>query len=147
LTLLTFALAVAATSSPAAPGLASELDGSEWAQVTIRQTVVIRVPSATPAPQIERGIQWKEQKGPKCVSMNGLGGFAITTPDSIDLIVKGGARYRARLERGCPSVAFYSGFYIRPPADGRICVGRDMVHSRTGGECEIEKFRTLVPAR
>ncbi len=147
MTLLAYALAAAATSSAALPFPAPALDGSQWAQVTIRQTVVIRVPSLPPPPPIERGIQWKEKKGPKCVSVAGLGGFAITTPDAIDLIVKGGARYRARLERGCPSVAFYSGFYIRPPADGRICVGRDMVHSRTGGECDIEKFRTLVPAR
>jgi hypothetical protein len=126
---------------------AVSIDGTRWGQVSIRQTVIIRVPNAPPPRAPDVAIRWKEQKGPKCVGVSELGGFAITTPDSIDLIVKGGARYRARLETDCPSVAFYSGFYIRPPADGRICVGRDMFHSRSGGQCAIEKFRTLVPAK
>ncbi|AYJ86194.1 hypothetical protein D3Y57_09740 [Sphingomonas paeninsulae] len=91
--------------------------------------------------------RWIEKKGPKCVPTTGLGGFAITTPDSIDLFLKGGLRYRAHLEDDCPSIAFYSGFYIRPTEDGRICVGRDSIHSRAGGQCEIVKIRTLVPQR
>jgi hypothetical protein len=123
------------------------LEPTRWAQLSIQQTVVIRVPSAPPPRVPDVAIRWKEQKGPKCVSVANLGGFAITKPDSIDLIVKGGARYRARLQEDCPSVAFYSGFYVRPPADGRLCVGRDKVHSRAGGQCAIEKFRTLVPTR
>jgi len=141
LTLLTYALLASATSS------LGTFDGSVWAQMTIRQRVVIRIPSAPPPPQPERPIRWKEQKGPKCVPVSQLAGYAITQPDSIDLVIRGGARYRARLQDNCPSIAFYSGFYIRPSGDGKICVGRDMIHSRAGGQCDIEKFRTLVPAR
>ncbi len=118
------------------------LDGIEVAQVSIRRTVVIRVPNASPPPP---RIRWREKKTLKCVPVSQLGGYAISQPDSIDLIVKGGARYRAKLERGCPSIAFYSGFYIQPPADGRVCAGRDMFHSRAGGQCGIDKLRTLVP--
>jgi len=133
-------LLIAASLASVAPAL--PFDGTVFAQVTIQRTVVIRIPSAPlPPPR----VRWREKKTLKCVSVAQLGGFAISQPDSIDLIVKGGARYRARLERGCPSIAFYSGFYIRPPADGRLCSGRDMVHSRAGGQCAIDKFRSLIP--
>jgi len=132
------ALAAAAAAAP------SSLDGVEFAQLTIRQTVVIRIPSAPPPPP---QFRWREKKTLKCVPIDNLGGYAITQPDSIDLIVKGGQRYRARLEPDCPSIAFYSGFYIRPPVDGRICAGRDMFHSRAGGQCGIDKLRTLVPEK
>ena len=117
-------------------------DGTEFAQMAIRQTVVVRVPSTPPPPQ---RIKWREKKTRKCVTVAEMGGYAITQPDSIDLIVKGGTRYRAKLASDCPSIAFYSGFYIHPPADGRICARRDSFHSRTGGECAIEKLHLLVP--
>jgi hypothetical protein len=124
------------------PLTVAPFDGPVFAQLTIRQTVVIRVPNAPPPPP---RVRWREKKTLKCVPVSQLGGYAISEPDSIDLIVKGGARYRARLEQGCPSIAFYSGFYIRPPVDGRICAGRDMFHSRAGGQCNIAKLRTLIP--
>lgn len=131
---------ILASLASAAPGLA--LDGVTLSQVTIQRTVVVRIPNAPPPPPRTR---WREKKTLKCVSVSQLGGYAITQPDSIDLIVKGGTRFRARLESGCPSIAFYSGFYIRPPADGRLCAGRDMVHSRAGGQCGIDKLRSLIP--
>lgn len=130
------------------PGSAYDLEGIEFAQLTIQRRVFIRIPPTRPVPPMLRARpRWKEKKGPKCVATTGLGGFAITTPDSIDLFLKGGARYRAHLEDDCPSIAFYSGFYIRPTDDGRICVGRDPIHSRAGGQCEIVSIKTLVPDR
>jgi hypothetical protein len=137
-------LAALASSAPSVPPTESLIDGVELAQLAIRQTVVIRVPNAPlPPPR----IRWREKKTLKCVSVSDLGGYAISQPDSIDLIVKGGARFRARLEQGCPSIAFYSGFYVKQTADGRICAGRDMFHSRAGGQCGIDKLRTLVPEK
>jgi hypothetical protein len=142
LILATFASAAAAT--PVIPRNDRGFDGTVFAQLSIRQTVVIRVPNAPPPPM---NFRWREKKTLKCVPVSELGGYAISQPDSIDLIVRGGTRYRAKLERGCPSIAFYSGFYIRPPADGRICAGRDMFHSRAGGQCGIDKLRSLVPEK
>lgn len=143
MTLLLYVALASATADGPLPGDGA-IDGAEFAQLTIRQTVVIRIPNAPPPPP---RVRWREKKTLKCVPVSNLGGYAITEPDSIDLFVKGGARYRARLERDCPSIAFYSGFYIRPPADGRICVGRDLFHSRSGGQCAISKLRLLVPDR
>ena len=54
---------------------------------------------------------------------------------------------RAQLEENCQARSFYSGFYMEKSADGKMCAGRDILHSRTGAKCEIERFRELVPER
>ena len=51
---------------------------------------------------------------------------------------------RARLERRCPALDYYYGFYVNMTEDGRICAERDAIRSRAGGECRIEDFRTLT---
>ena len=76
-----------------------------------------------------------------------LAGALVSSPDSIDLLLRGGVRVRAKLQKSCPSIDFYSGFYVKATKDGRICEDRDMIHARTGGECQIENFRTLVQAK
>jgi hypothetical protein len=53
---------------------------------------------------------------------------------------------RAKLERSCPALDYYFGFYIMPAADGQICADRDSIRSRVGGECGIDRFRTLKAA-
>jgi hypothetical protein len=63
------------------------------------------------------------------------------------LILRGGTRLRARLEKSCSSIDFYQGFYVKPSKDGQICQDRDLIRSRVGGECQIEDFRLLVPAK
>ncbi|WP_380874260.1 hypothetical protein ACFB49_46760 [Sphingomonas sp. DBB INV C78] len=115
------------------------------AQLTIRQTVIVRVPTRgtnAPAP-----VEWKESKGPKCVSMSAVAGAAVVKADSVDIILRGGGRVRAQFEDECPALDYYSGFYIRPSGDKRVCAGRDTVHARSGGECQIRRFRTLTPVK
>lgn len=125
------------------------------AQVTVRERVVIRVPTLAPRPsRVSKGgvlppraIAWKESKGPRCLQLKSLAGAAITSRASVDLVLRGGARYRAKLERGCPALDFYRGFYLKPHRDGRVCADRDTLHDRSGNQCEVTVFRTLVPAR
>ncbi len=140
MTFIAYALLAAATSI--APG-----ERIEFAQLTIQQRVIIRVPARPNLPAPDRRVRWKESKGPKCVPMNALAGAAITGRDQVDLFLRGGARIRAQLEDECPAIDFYKGFYVRPSADGRICADRDTIHSRAGGQCGIERFRTLVPEK
>lgn len=144
-------LAVAADGVP--PRLLRPIDGSSWAQVTVRERVVIRVPrmsvramAAGPRPALPP-ITWVEKKSEKCVRADSLAGAAVTRPDSVDLVLVGGKRLRARFERKCPALDFYSGFYMRGTRDGMICADRDVIRARSGGECRIDQFRTLVPAR
>lgn len=137
---------LAATTSVAPSQPMEREETVEIAQMTIRQTVVIRIPVAPPAPP-PRPIQWKEVKGPKCVPMSQLAGWAVTQSDSLDLFLRTGARLRVQLDDECPAIDYYQGLYLRPTADGQVCSHRDSIRTRAGGECGIEKFRTLVPKR
>lgn len=112
------------------------------AQLTVRQQVIIRVP----AHQRPVGpTRWKEKGGPKCISADALGGAQISAK-GVDLLLKGGQRVRAKLNH-CPPLDYYSGFYIRPGNDGRVCKDRDTIRVRSGGSCEIDEFKALVPVR
>ena len=51
------------------------------------------------------------------------------------------------LERRCPALDYYNGFYMSATPDGLICADRDSIRARTGGECRIDSFRTLRAAR
>jgi hypothetical protein len=143
-------LVAAANVVPApapAPPAGEETRRVEFSQMMIQQRVIIRVPALSPPPAPPRPIKWKEVKGPKCVPLNQLAGAAVTQPDSVDLFLRGGTRLRMRLDDDCPALDYYSGFYIRPTADGQVCQKRDMLHTRSGGQCRVERFRTLVPER
>jgi hypothetical protein len=110
------------------------------AQITIQQTMIVRVPNrrTPPAP-----IRWKIKKGPKCVQMASIAGAAIVADDAIDLVMRGGDRLRAQFSSRCPALDYYSGFYMLPTKDGRICADRDVIRTRAGGQCEIQRFRKL----
>jgi hypothetical protein len=130
--------AVAATLlGAAAPAQQAALP---YAQVTISQSLIIRVPMKKPAAAVE----WREKRGPDCIAASALAGAQINSSDHVDLILQGGERLRAMLKDDCPSLRYYAGFYLRPGADGRICADRDTLHTRSGGECEIDSFRSLV---
>lgn len=146
MTILSLAAMLLAGSGTAARSDAPIAMPERFAQITIRERVIIRVPTRAPAPPA-RPIKWKEKKGPRCIVLGTLAAAAVTKPDSVDLIMRGGTRLRARLDRSCPALDFYSGFYIKPTRDGRICADRDTIHARSGGQCEINTFKTLVPDR
>ena len=124
----------------------------ELAQLTIHQRIIVRVPQVPPAKagtekRTAPQTKWVEKKAPKCIPMGEMAGALITRPDSVDLVMAGGKRLRAHLEDDCPALDFYSGFYLKPTRDGKICEDRDSVRSRSGGQCRIDKFKTLVPHR
>jgi len=132
---------------------APEWAGSELAQLTIHERLIIRIPHVAPrrGPATLRATPtaplWLEKKGPRCVEMKSLTGAAVGGGGEVDLIVEGTRRIRANLEVGCPATNFFSGFYLKPTKDGKICARRDVIRSRSGARCGIERFRKLVPAR
>ena len=122
-------------------------------EVIIQRQLIIRVPrlpagrspaAATPIPS---PMRWKEKKADKCVPLVDLAAASIVGAGSVDLILNGGKRLRARLDDDCPALDFYSGFYVRMTSDGKVCANRDAIRARSGGECRIRAFRALVPAR
>lgn len=158
----TLPLALLALSTPLAatfdaadpPADQADLDGVQLAQVTIRERLIIRVPRMsiqsripatarmTMAPAEER---WKEKRGPKCIPAQAMAGALVRGPDTVDLILAGGKRLRARLDDDCRPLDFYSGFYLRPSADGQVCANRDSIQSRSGAMCMIARFKRLEP--
>ncbi|MGE7206780.1 hypothetical protein ACQKJZ_14015 [Sphingomonas sp. NPDC019816] len=115
----------------------------QYAQVTIRERVILRVPRTT-MPAVTAS-QWKERKGPRCINAQQLAGALPGEPGTVDIVLIGGKRVRARLSRACRQIDYYSSFYIRPGTDGMICAGREPIRTRGGAVCEIDKFRALTP--
>ncbi|CAN5194574.1 hypothetical protein BH10PSE12_BH10PSE12_37320 [soil metagenome] len=117
----------------------------ELAQLTIEQRVIIRVPITRQPSRLPTPVaKLKEKKGPRCLAIRSLRAAGIAAQNGIDLILSNGERYRARLEKSCPAVDFWSGFYIEPTKDGSLCAERDSIQARGGTECEIKSFKQLV---
>ncbi|GAB5483053.1 hypothetical protein [Sphingorhabdus sp. EL138] len=122
------------------------------AQVRIEKRVIIRVPRrrarrSNPVADFSRRsapVTYKEQKIGKCLPMDNILGVQRFGERYLDLVTKDRQQIRARLKKKCQARSFYSGFYMEKSGDGKICVDRDILHSRTGTKCEIDKFRLLV---
>ncbi|MBW4329785.1 hypothetical protein KY084_02710 [Stakelama sp. CBK3Z-3] len=117
--------------------------------MTVHQRIIIRIPRVRD-PRVtmlrERPVRWHEKKADHCQRAGEFVGAAITDAHSVDLMLRDGSRLRAKLGSDCPALDFYSGFYLAPGSDGKICADRDAIRSRAGGSCEIESFRRLVAA-
>ena len=127
---------VGAAPPPAAPD-----QPEQFAQLVVREQIMVRV-QQRPAPPVAP-VQYKEGKGPKCVPARAILGASLQGPDKVDLVLRDRSRVRAKLDSSCPALDYYYGFYIRPNADGMICADRDSIRSRVGGQCGIERFRSL----
>lgn len=110
-------------------------------RMVIRDEIILRIPVR---PRPSPAIEWKERKGPRCVDVDRLAGAMLSGPSSIDLVLRDRSRVRAYLDSECPALDFYGGFYLQPD-DERICAKREYIRSRVGGDCRIERFRTLEP--
>ncbi|WP_375396437.1 hypothetical protein [uncultured Sphingomonas sp.] len=126
-------------------------DGVEPAQI-VRGRIIVRVPRLPRAPEPAVSTpppptEWRERKGPKCITAARLRGAIVTGDDQVDLVLAGNERVRAKLKGDCPALGFYGGFYLKPAGDGDVCAGRDVVRSRSGGLCEIARFRRLQAKR
>ena len=130
-------------------GQSQPAERMKFAQLTIRQHIILRMPAAPRAPAAASPIAWEESRGPRCVRMNSIAGAALVGRNSVDLVLRDNSRIRAQLESSCPALDYYYGFYVNGTQDGQICADRDSVRSRMGGQCEIERFRALraVPRR
>ena len=92
-------------------------------------------------------IRWEEHHGPRCVPWGQIAGVGLLSQDSVDLVFRDATRVRARLKRHCPALDYYNGFYMSATPDGLICADRDAIRMRTGGQCQIDRFRSLRAAR
>jgi hypothetical protein len=119
----------------------------QFAQVTVRERIMIRVRPPRRAAPAASATVWSERRAYRCIPVETLAGAAVSQGGDIDLMLTDGRRLRAKLGEDCPSLSFYSGFYLRPGRDGRLCGGRDVLRARSGGICPILRFRMLEARR
>lgn len=121
-------------------GASAPADEPRVRTLTMQDELIIRVPVSP----TQRQFKWTELDGPKCINARAIRGAFLSGSDSVDLITVRRRRIRAELSQDCPALDFYGRFYLKPE-DHRICVKRDVIRSRMGGSCPIERFRLLVP--
>ncbi|MBL0023226.1 hypothetical protein [Sphingorhabdus sp.] len=137
------------------PGIASIahlIFGDGWYQARVEQRVIIRFPRQQASPASARkgatasaATLFHEEKIGKCLRMDRLIASRPGPKQSLELVTREGQLIRAYLGDGCLAREFYAGAYVERSSDGKLCVDRDLLHARTGAQCEIDKFRLLVP--
>ena len=126
-------------------------------QVRIEQSVRIRiaprptasVPQSRPnmlvgVPNRAIGTNMVERRMGKCVKVKSIAGVQASSGKALVLYLRDRRMVRAKLERACRAKDFYSGFYLSRSADGRLCVDRDSLQSRSGANCKLTQMRQLV---
>jgi hypothetical protein len=150
--------AVAAQADPAAPinPLSALRNSSTASQIRIEQRVVVRISPQPPAarqnllaelPQRELSQRFEERGKEKCVALQGIAGVQTGSGNRLVLFLRDRRMISVNLEKSCRARDFYSGFYVEKNKDGRLCVERDKLQSRTGASCEVEAMRQLVEVR
>ena len=121
--------------------------GAQRIVITRQQVVRIPLTPMTALPMPDPTAAWKESRGPKCIARSDIAAASVNGLKSVDFILRDRTRHRARLQNNCPALDYYQGFYLKPTTDGKICQDRDAVHARSGGECQIDRFRKLSPVK
>lgn len=121
-----------------------------WNQVRIEQRMIIRIAPRLPGqfmampsrPQMEP--RFVERKTAKCLPIASIAGVQPESAGRLLLITRNRKLIGASLDKSCRARDFYSGFYVEQNADGQLCSGRDIIHSRAGANCAVTKLRELV---
>lgn len=125
-------------------------------QVRIEQRVVVRIAPQPYAnrqnlladlPQRAVAPRFEERGKEKCVELSGIAGVQTGSGNRLVLFLRDRRMISVNLEKACRARDFYSGFYVEKNKDGKLCVERDKLQSRTGARCEVEAMRELVEVR
>lgn len=128
-------------------------DSSITNQVRIEQRVVVRIAPASPVarqnlmaelPQRAFSPRFEERGKEKCVALQGISGVQTGSGNRLVLFLRDRRMISVNLEKSCRARDFYAGFYVEKNKDGRLCVERDKLQSRTGARCEVDAMRELV---
>lgn len=125
-------------------------------QVRIEQRVVVRIsPQPMSARQelaaqaFERELtsRYLEKRIGKCLPLEGIAAVQTGSGNRLVLYLRDRSMVSVSLEKSCHARDFYSGFYVERHKDGRLCVDRDQLQSRTGVKCEVERLHRLVEVK
>ena len=98
-------------------------------------------------PQRVLAPRFEERDKEKCVALQGIAGVQTGSGNRLVLYLRDQRMISVNLEKSCRARDFYSGFYVEKNKDGRLCVDRDKLQSRTGARCEVEAMRQLVEVK
>lgn len=124
-------------------------------QVRIERRIILRVsPARAPIRQTltaqgfapQQRLRLVEKRFGDCVDANRIAGVA-DRGDRLLVYLRDRQLLTARLEKGCSPRDFYQGFYMERSDDGKLCVERDRLMSRTGAKCQVKRLRRLVAER
>lgn len=121
-------------------------------QVRVERRMTIRItPRASmPMPDMFLGMPEHgashvvERKIGKCLSASDIAGVRPGRDNRLLLLMRDRRVVSAELDRSCRSRDFYSGFLMERSPDGRVCVDRDTLLSRSGMSCTLTRLRELV---
>ncbi len=119
-------------------GLALLLAGPGAAQAP--SSMVGKVPVAPYG--LDTGWTVGKPSGRACLDSGTIAGAVVVDPVTVDVIQRGGQRWRLLLDRACPQLSYYGGFYYRAGEAGQFCAGRDRIIGRAGGDCRV---RAIAP--
>jgi len=123
-------------------------------QIRIEQRVVIRVSPRRPArqnltanaPRRSAPKPLVERKIGKCIEVKKIGAVQPTQDNRLMLYMRDQRLIAANLEKACSARDFYQGFYVEPSKDGKLCIDRDKLQSRTGAKCALRRIRQMIAA-
>jgi hypothetical protein len=122
-------------------------------QIRIEQRVIIRISPRRPdsnaslfanLPSQPLNTRYEERKMEKCIPVASIAAVQTGSGNQLLLYLRDRRIVRLNLEKACRARDFYSGFYVEESKDGKMCVSRDKLQSRTGANCEVERMRQLV---
>lgn len=122
-------------------------------QVRIERRVIVRIAPQSPRsranlvadlPSRAPSSKLVERKTGKCIPVSSIAGVQTSSGSKLLLYLRDRRVMTVKLEKSCRSRDFYSGFYVEKNKDGKLCVDRDELHSRSGAKCEVERMRQLV---
>ncbi|MEM6475149.1 MAG: hypothetical protein AAF687_03175 [Pseudomonadota bacterium] len=127
--------------------------GQTLQQFRVEQRVIIRISPRRRSeggslfmrpPTLPLNKRYEERKMANCVEVSGIGGVQTGSGTRLLLYLRDRRIVSVNLEKSCRARDFYSGFYVERNKDGKLCVARDKLQSRTGAKCEVSRMRQLV---
>ena len=106
-------------------------------RVSDRRNMLAQLPVRAPVTRSE------ERDTTRCVEIQQNAGVEPGSGNRLLLFMRDADILSINLEKACRARDFYSGFYVEPNEDGKLCVSRDILKSRNGARCNIKRMMEL----
>jgi len=141
---LAFLLALAGMFLSAVPASSVFAQAGTQRQLSRPANGEVGVVPVKPMPALP-SEQWLAGRSSRtaCIDVTRIGGAIVVDPRTLDVVMRGGKRWRITLAQQCPQLSYYGGFYYKPERSGKFCAGRDRIMGRAGGECRVSRIAPL----